>query len=227
MIIKKILYICIVLCFCGCNQIPDGYRIYKTINEYNLMGVNQVGPIVKPYVAIKRDKDEIFVLILGDTNGKRLIKYENKGDYWYSFEKIRKKHIPKCGCDTTPFCVEKYIYNDTIVKYSYYLRADSVKISEVVTIKSHSALLRLISSKGFSLNKDDYNKLIEIINSYKSNFKPYEPSIFQPKYYSLYRVNITEKYFYYLEDIGNSIYEKSDTVTTLDLNNLGEFGAPW
>ncbi len=227
MMIKNILIICIIFCLCGCNQLPEGYKIYKTINEYNLVGVDQVGPIVKPYVAIKRDNDEIFVLILGDTNGKRLIKYENKGDYWYSYEKIRKKYIPKCECDTTPFCIEKYIYNDTIVKYSYYLKADSVKLNEVIKIKTHSTLLLLNSNEGFNLNKNDYNKLIEIINSYKKIFKPYVPSIFQPKDFNLYKVVVTDKKYYYLENRGNSDYEKYDTITTLDLNNLGEFGAPW
>ena len=215
-----IFLICLLTC---CTQIPEGYVKYQSFDEFALKGYG-AGQLKEPYVAVKNGKDTIFVLIYERLHKETLIKYVNHGDYWYNLKREQKKYDPKCECDTTPHFTESFIYNDTIMEYSYYLKGGIEKLNELLKFSTTKNEIWLLSKTGFhAYTNDKFHQLKLFLVNYKTNFENYEPSLYQKQYYHNYSKLLKNDTLFVRENIGNKTNKFGDLVVVRKLNSLGLF----
>lgn len=214
--------------FIGCENIPEGYKIYRTFDEYTLKGVGQsVDKLKKPFIAAKFGKDKISVLVFDKNGDVRQFEYNDNGDYWHTLYKIQLKYDPKNVCDTTPLVIEKFIFDDTIMVYQYYY--DSNKSNK----KKGDEFLYLITKRNCVWLSDTSQLIIDSADMYKSlkkNFVDYQNSYarwdfrvgYQPRTYVLYNKEYRgDTMFIYERD------EKRNKTLSTDyriFDNLGEYG---
>ena len=211
--------------FSGCNRLPAGYIKYQTFDEYALKGVRYGNQEIKePFVGVKVERDIISVLICDKYNSRILFKYLKHGDFWFNLKKFQQEYDPNCHCDTTPHYTERYIYNDTIMEYEYYLVHGTKKIGEHLIFNTKKNINYLSSSEGFPVNKDDkFLQFKRILIDYKNNFKPYKPSVSQKHNYSLYlKVTVKDTLFIYYS-IGTKSWKSGSLIDVRKLNSLGDF----
>ncbi|MDR3652964.1 MAG: hypothetical protein P4L34_08345 [Paludibacter sp.] len=218
--ITIIFSICLFTC---CTQIPQGYVKYQSFDIFALKGYG-TGQLKEPYVAVKNGKDTISVLIYEKLKKKILIEYINYGDYWYNFRKEQLKYDPKCECDTAPHYIESFIYNDTIMEYSYYLKDGIEKSNELLKFSTIKNEIWLLSSTGFHVSTSDkFHQLKLLLVDYKTNFKNYEPSLYQKQYYHSYSKLLKNDTLYVRENVGNKTNKFGNLVDVRKLNSLGMF----
>ncbi|MDR2839683.1 MAG: hypothetical protein LBV75_00230 [Paludibacter sp.] len=169
-------HIAIILLLSNCVRIPKGYEKYQIFDEYSLQGINTSDKITEPFVAVKSGTDTIQVLVCERFRKKILIHYVNKGNYWHS----KTKHqLTNCNCDTTPQYYEKFIFNDTIITYTYSIYPDG-KLLDWLNIYtptddcSYSTEFLDIKS-----NEDKFEQLKQYISHYKDSVEIYDSSKYQ------------------------------------------------
>jgi len=247
----KIIVSCSLILFTSCNQIPEGYKKYQTFDEYSLKGVNYSGKIIEPYVIVKMGKDTILVKIRNKFKFKlenyfnmdfslknhkyihsgeygengELIMYIKKGIYWYNIkrEQVDPKLYFTTKCDTVPYYTEKFIYNDTIMTYSYYMELNK-KYSQSLQFETKNNIFWL--SLNINFNVDEKNKFIQLKNqfvNYKTKFPFRNNSIRQEQYSHFYnKYNIKDSLFIYEFD-EKKTYKLGCLNDARKLNSLGEF----
>jgi len=211
--------------FSSCNRIPKGYKSYQTFDEYLMKGVNDTN-YVDPHVAIKAVKDTIFVIIIGDKESNNTpAKYIHYGNYWYSKLKDQPNYPKNCGCDTTPNIRERFIFNDTIMEYSYNFK-DGKKSLEELSFQTKKKVLILSDSCNIVLgNGILYQELKRPIVNYRERYELYRSTPkYQKRFYDLYRKQIHNDTLYLYEDIGNMLYKYGAVARKKKLSSLGEFG---
>jgi len=219
----KIIIIFSIVLFAGCNRIPEGYVKYQSFDEFTLKGYG-TGQLKEPYVAVKNGKDTISVLICEKLKKQILIEYINYGDYWYKLKKEQLKYDPKCECDTTPHYIESFIYNDTIMEYSYYLKDSIEKSNELLKFSTTKNEIWLILNTDFHLyTSDKFHQLKLLLINYKTNFKNYEPSLYQKQYYHNYSKLLKNDTLFVRENVGNKTTKFGSLVDVRKLNSLGLF----
>ena len=219
----KIIIIFSICLLTSCTQIPEGYMKYQSFDEFALKGYG-AGQLKEPYVAVKNGKDTISVLICEKLKKEILIEYINYGDYWYNFKKEQKEYDPKCECDTTPHFTESFIYNDTIMEYSYYLKSSIEKLNELLKFSTTKNEIWLLSKTGFHVSKNDkFHQLKLLLVNYKTNFKNYEPSLYQKQYYHSYSKLLKNDTLFVRENVGNKTNKFGSLVDVRKLNSLGLF----
>lgn len=248
---KKLITILTIssILFTSCNQIPKGYMKYQTFDEYSLKGVNSNKEIVNPYVIIKREKDTITVRIcrsygfvskllnyissknpkyvnLGDYgNNGELIKYINKGKYWYNItkEQTDPRLYFTTECDTVPYYTEKFIYNDTILRYGYYMDDNDKKGTENFTLITRNNEICL-SPGSFRLSPE--SKFIQLKNlfaDYKHKYPNYISEHQKSSYTFHNKVLKGDTLFLYKYDDKKRNYRFGCLDDVYILNSLGEF----
>lgn len=203
--------------------IPRGYEKFQTFDEYSLKGV-KVGKLKLPFVAVKAEKDTIKVLIVRGIGGsQKLVEYVNMNDYWFNFDKYQLKYDPKCQCDTTPYYLETYIFNDTIMTYGYYLKNGNSKFLERINLKTKNIELSLDNEEFIFSKTNHFDELRYIVQNYKDNFENYDYGVSQKNTYSVYEKKIVGDILILYENIGNSMYKKGDVYNQTQLGKLGEY----
>ena len=218
--------IVLVLIFFGCTKIPESYIKYQTFDEYSLSGVSTNDSLIKePFVAVKTDSESISVLICKSYTKKKVIEYFNHRDYWYNINKVQEEYSSECNCDTTPYYIEKFIYNDTIMKYGYYLKNGKRKFNESLEFSTKNEIISLSDSDAFKLDeKKKFYQLKHKLVNYKSNFEHYFPSPkYQKRFYNYYRKELKGDTLFTYEIIGSPLYKIGDIIDARKLNSLGEF----
>jgi hypothetical protein len=214
---KIILALCVV--FISCDRIPEGYSKFQTFDEYCLKGV--VGnKVVSPFVSIKKTKDTISIFV-----NNRFIQYINLGDYWYNLTKKQESYSPECKCDTTPYYIEKFIYNDTIMQYEYFLKRGRMR-AETLKFITRNNIIILSDSAGFIANKGNkFKQLKKYAINFRFSFEVcYKSDSYQRKFYSYYRKIQKGDSLLLYENIGNKLFKFGSLVSAKKLNSLGEFG---
>lgn len=222
----NILIIIFSICFSSsCNRTPKGYKSYQTFDEYLMKGVNDTN-YVDPHVAIKAEKDTIFVITIGDKESNNTpAKYVHFGNYWYSKLKYQPNYPKNCGCDTTPKIRERFFFNDTVMEYSYYIKHGK-KSSEELSFQTKNKVLILSDSSNIVLgNGIFYQELKRNLGNYRERYENYSNTLkYQKRYYHLYRKQIHNDTLYLYENIGNLLYKYGDVARKKKLSSLGEFG---
>lgn len=221
----KITIIVSFLLFLGCNRLPKGYIKYQTFDEYKLKGVRYGNAEIKePFVGVKVEKDSISVLICESFKKQILLKYINYGDYWFNLKKIQEPYYPELKLDTTPHYTERFIYNDTIMEYGYDLKQGTKKIGEELDFKTKKNIISLVSSDGFPVDKSDkFYQLKRILINYKVDFKSYEPSIYQKRYYDILLKTLVKDTLFIYDGVTTKSWKSGSLRDVLKLNSLGEF----
>lgn len=211
----------------GCSLVPKGYTKYQTFDEYTLQGVTVKGKLKTPFVAIKFTHDTIFMLVYENQKQTQKLEYLNNISYWYSIKKeqIDPKLAENCKCDTTPRYIEKFIYNDTILEYSYYLERTNSKFSESLTVFTRNNNIHISPVRFNIQEKSKFAQLKEIVNNYKIKYPYSKPGYVQKSYYEIeYRFYKGDTVFVYEND-GNPKYKIGYLRAVYVLNSLGEFGS--
>jgi hypothetical protein len=221
-----VLVLVIILVFQRCNQIPSGYIKYRTFDEYSLKGVDNWNwrPKIPPYVAIRTEKDTIKVIIFYLFQKNKYLKYINKGNCWYNLtiEQVDPKLYATTKCDTVPHYCEKFIYNDTILRYNYYLEQNNRKTSEGLEIETRHNII-YITPKIINLqNKNNFICLKRLSTNYKSKYPYYEPRYRQHCYQQFNKLIMKDTMFLYEND-GKHDYRLGCLQGKYLLNSLGEF----
>ena len=203
------------------------YTKYQTFDEYKLMGVRRF-IIREPYVLVKKELDTIFVIKSNDRN--KLIKYVNRGAYWYS-KLIIEEPLPDDGViyllDTTPTICEKFIYNDTVIEYKYqyrHLSGDSIYRSnrrsnrDILVHTKKDCIILSIQDDDIKNYDDPFNEIKEFVLNYKEIFPLYSPG-YQPRCYSIFEKQIKGNIISIYEIDG----ENKKFVSSKKMNSLGEF----
>ncbi len=226
----KLSYTIITVFLVSCtSQIPEGYTPYKTFDEYKLIGINSNnGELGNPYVAVKKTKNTVIVKICNrNEKDDRFIIYINNGKYWYN-EK-REQTDPKLYdttlWDTVPHYTEKYIFNDTIMEYSYYLeRNRKNKYSETLEFITKKNSIEFSSSLILGEKSiDKFEQLKNTIVNYKNSTPYYISNIHQNKYYNFYNKRLEGDTLFIYEKSDHSIYKLGCLYKAIILNSLGEF----
>lgn len=216
----------LVLLLFGCTRIPKGYIKYQTFDEYSLTGISTNDSLIKePFVAVKTNSKMISVLICESYSKKKVVEYIKHGDYWYNLKKIQEKYHSDCACDTTPYYIEKFIYNDTIMKYGYYLENGKRKYNENLVFSTKNEIISLSDSDAFKIDENrKFYQLKQKLVNYKSNFEHYSNSPkYQKRYYHYYRKELRADTLFTYEIIENPFYKIGDIIDARKLNSLGEF----
>ena len=205
----------------------NGYIQYQTFDEYKLIGVGNT-EIKEPYVLVKKELDTIFVIKSNDK--EKVIKYINKGDYWYSKSIIEVEAPPDeeepCLLDMTPTVCEKFIYNDTIIEYKYQYdyqigsskRNNQRIMSDILVHTKKNCLILSIQDDDITNYDDPFNELKAFVTNYKEIFPLYSPGD-QLRYCTIYEKRIERNILSIYEING----ENKRFVSSKIINNLGEF----
>lgn len=119
----------VVFFICCKQRLPKGYTEYQTFDEYTLQGVpSKTEDIKRPCVHIKQTDDTIWVIEPDrkyETKYSKRTKgniYVKKEGYWHCIIKQVQKCQPNPynNCDTLPFYIEKFIFNDTLLTLQYH-----------------------------------------------------------------------------------------------------------
>jgi hypothetical protein len=220
-----LLILVIMLVFQRCNHIPSGYIKYRTFDEYSLKGIDNWNWRLKipPYVAIRTEKDTINVIIYYLLQKNKYLKYVNKGNCWYNLtiEQIDPKLYATTKCDTVPHYCEKFIYNDTILRYNYYLEQNNKKTNEGLEIETRNNII-YISPENFDLQKkNNFILLKNLICNYKTKYPYFEP-IHQKCYFHYYNKLISGDTLSIYENDGKHNYRLGCLHGKYLLNSLGE-----
>jgi len=226
----KIYTVIILLLFNISCQMENNkeYTKYQTFDEYKLMGVRRF-IIREPYVLVKKELDTIFVIKSNDRN--KLIKYINRGAYWYSKSIIEVEPPPDDGeqylLDMTSTVCEKFIYNDTVIEYKYqyrHLSGDSIdrsnrrSNSDILVHTKKDCIILSIQDDDIKNYDDPFNEIKEFVLNYKEIFPLYSPEIQLP-WYSIFEKHIDGNILSIYEiDGGNKKF-----VSSKKMNSLGEF----
>lgn len=216
------------LCFVFENE--KSRKEFKTFNEYRLMGVPFTDANRELYVIVDEYDDSIKVQISDDLSNP--IIYINKGKYWFS---ISSKCLDSGGKVKAMKYIEKYIYNDTILKYNYtvFLHGDTVsRGNESIIIETEKSSLNLSYDKEISdmiLEKGDQMYRFEIlkliVNNYEGIFVPMTyPIIVYPIRNFIFNTKKISNDTLYIYNKSNIKYKPSclyDDVRLL--NSLGEY----
>jgi hypothetical protein len=152
-----------------------GYRIYQTFNEYKLQGIGTTN-IKFPYVYVRDEKNAIYVI---KSNENQIIKYLNKGNYWYSHWKIEidcNSNWKDKSIQSWKVC-ERYIFNDSILDYIYYLDKDkeSKEISRsVLSVFVRTGKKDMLLAPVFKIKNIDnpFSELKFFVENYKNTYTP-------------------------------------------------------
>jgi len=197
-----------------------GYVRYQTFDEYKLKGAGHSN-IREPYVLVKKERDTIFVIKSNDKG--KTIKYINKGKYWYS-ESIIKVKEPPVGSlwllDMSPTVYEKFIYNNIIVEYKYWLNNELERYGSYIYIHTKKKCIELVIQNSDITNYDDpFNEIKELVINYKTVFSLYSPDYHQSRCYYIYEKQIEGNIFSVYEIVG----ENKRFISSKKMNSLGEF----
>ncbi len=199
----------------------DGYVKYQTFNEYKLRGEGTKN-IVSPYVYVKKTKNTISVI--RSNRMKEVIEYVNKGDHWYRYIEIKHEpHKKNCKCLIYTEIREQFVFNDTVVEYSYTFENHDKKRergNEYIYIRTSDREIHVPVYLKIKNTKDPYKSVKYIVDNYKKVLKPYTSRCYLPKrYYSLYRKEIKNGVFYKYEIADG----KETLVDEINLYGLDEF----
>lgn len=205
------------------------YTVYQTFDEYRMMGVDKNRQELKsPYVAITRNDSTIVVKICyeGKEQDKFLI-YHNKGKYWYNVKKeqIDPKLYYTTLSDTLPIFTERYLYNDTIMEYNYYIDENRDKSLQSLTFKTRNNEIRLTLPTGFRISKNNrFEELKQIMNGFRNNF-PYDDGKInhRDKNYTYYTKIVKGDSVFLYENDENKNYKSDCLDDVIVFNSLGEF----
>lgn len=194
-----------------------GYQIFQTFNEYRLKGVGTTN-IQYPYVYVNEGKEIIYVI---KSNESSIIKYNKKGNYWY----CRWQYKNDCDNPTTQSwrVYERFIFNDTIIDYNYYLEQDneSKKISRstlAYLVRTENIIMQLAPVYKIKNVNNPFSELKWLIENYKK--------IYSSKLYANYRQNLCVEAEKEIKNDTLFTYgEKSNKIKTefVKLNSMGEF----
>jgi len=213
-----------ILLFANCKRLPKGYIKYQTFDEFSLKGINFKDSIIKePFVGVKEENKVISVIICERFKKRILLKYYEKGDYWYNLRKEQLPYFPGVKNDTTPHYIERFLYNDTIMEYSYYLKNGKTKFLEELNFETRKNIIELSDSAGFQVyEKDRFQQLKRFIVNYTLNYTPYEPE-FQKRCYQYYCKYRNKDTLFISDIVGNKISKPGSYQDIRKLNSLGEF----
>jgi len=231
--VVKCLYLLFIMGLTSCNphksQLSNDYVLYQTFDEYSMKGVKiKSGKLQEPYVAIKKSDSTIIVRIC--YRGKeqdKYIYYKNKGGYWYSI--IKDQVDPKLYfttlCDTVPFYIEKYFYNDTIMEHSYYLENGFKKSLEQLVFKTRNNIVEFNLSANFRIRQNKkFADLKQEIIDYKEKY-PYDDRelAHRDKNYIFYNKVLRGDSIFLYENDGKMNYKLGCLKDIRICNSLGEF----
>ena len=223
---KTITVIVLIVMLYGCLSIPDGYTKYQTFDEYTLSGIKPTETLKSPFVAIKHASDSISVLVYDQNKVIKRHLYKKKNSYWFSIkrEQIDPKVAANCKCDTTPRFIERFIYNDTILEYSYYVNKTNNKSVESFSVFTRNNDTHISPEKFNISEKRKFEQLKEIVKNYNLKYSYFKPGEIQKSYYES-----VDKYFkgdtlFVYEKNGNPKYKIGCLQSAAILNSLGEFG---
>lgn len=151
---------------CNNNQ-PDltGYKHYKTFDEYKLEGVEKLDSIKDrtEYVSIRKyDNDSIKVY---NHKTERMETYFKKDKYWYS-KSVEYDVMPQDEIEDDSKVEIKYIFNDTIVNYVYYIggKNDMYKKDETASLYIYTKTNSFdVGLKNIELNYIIIHNLIKLL----------------------------------------------------------------
>lgn len=223
----KYVFLCFAIVFLCSAQFPKGYISYQTFDEYTLDGVTFSSEGQKaPYVLVKKEKDSIFIMFSYQRHSVP-IKYINRGNYWYNIRIEDNYCEPGFKCEI-PFnrCLEKYIYNDTILSYGYYkdfITNTELTLGRDITIETKKAKIRLAFGNSVYIDsKNKFESIKSIADNYISNF-PYPAKEYQPKWYRSFYKEIRQDTLFIYENDSTGNYKNSCLYDIRKLNSLGEF----
>lgn len=208
----------------SCNgdiPVPDGYTKYQTFNEYTLKGVSANNDKIKsPYVFVKEEADTISIIV--SSQKENVIKYINKGDYWYNLRIEKIDYQPDCKCDTTPLYYEKFIYNDTILLYNCRIK-DGIQYSHSLILETENNYTYISPPDNMEIKGEFiFANLKKLAKNYK-NLIPYysRGPEHQPCFYESFTKVFKENKLYLYENKGTD--ELVCLKDVRQLNSLGEF----
>lgn len=204
-----------------------GYDKYQTFNEFDLKGVNSP-KLQSPFIFLKRESDTIFVI---KSNKKdEIIEYVNKGEYWYRSFKIEEKPTieerflgRQYKIDRTPISCEKFIFNDTIIEYTYFIEESNKRSNSSIYVKTKDSILNLVIQDDDIKNiNNPYNEIINFVRAYKKLFPYNDNQTYQPRFYYLFEKQIIGDtlYLYETKEIDKKLQY------SIRLNSMGEFDLP-
>ena len=214
---------------CGCLSIPDGYTKYQTFDEYTLSGIKPSGTLKSPFVALKYTSDSISVLVYDQSKFIERHLYQKKNSYWFSIkrEQIDPKIAETCKCDTTPRFIERFIYNDTILEYTYYLNEINNKSVESLAVFTKNKNIYISPEKFDISEKRKFEQLKEIIQNYNVKYPYFKPGKPQISYYETEEKIFKGDTLFIYEKNGNPNYKIGCLQSVFILNSLGEFGGKY
>jgi len=223
---RAITIITLMLMLYGCLSIPDGYTKYQTFDEYTLSGIKQNGTLKSPFVAIKRTSDSISVLVYDQSKVVERHLYQKKNSYWFSIkrEQIDPKIAETCKCDTTPRYIEKFIYNDTILEYTYSVNGEDNKSLDLLSVYTKNNNI-YISPEKFNISENrKFDQFKDVVKNYNVKYPYFKPGTIQKSFYETkYKFFKGDTLFIY-EKNGNPNYKIGCLRSAAILNSLGEYG---
>ncbi|MDR1792047.1 MAG: hypothetical protein LBR36_01185 [Bacteroidales bacterium] len=206
--------------------------------------------IKRPYVLVKEENDTIFVKKSNDK--RKVIKYVNKGDYWYTKLQIKEglhslnEFCEKFICKDTVIeylYLLKFIYNscfdtiskykkllkidlnnlDSLIKYKELLGIDFKRLNDAICIHTRQECIYLvIQDTDIQYHDNPFTEIKEFARNYQEIFPPYYP------HSSEYKPRFYVVYEKHIEKNIFSIYEivgedKKQFAVSKKMNSLGEF----
>ena len=169
---KRYILIGTILLLLGCNENSkpnlEGFDNYRTFDEYKIEGIAKLDTIQNnmEYFSIRKYKHDSIKVY--NHKEERMVTYIKKDKYWYS-KLVEYDVMPQDEIEDDAKVDIKYIFNDTIVNYVYYVggKNDLYK-------KDESADLEIYTKKnefGVKMKNIDLNFVIihEVINHLKNN----------------------------------------------------------
>ncbi len=153
---------------CNENSKPnlDGFDNYRTFDEYKLEGVGKLDTVQTSMVSIRKYSRDSIKVYYHKT--ARMETYIKKDKYWYS-KFVEYDVMPQDEIEDDAKVDIKYVFNDTLVNYVYYVggKKDLYK-------KDDTASLDIYTKKnefGVEIKNVDLNYFIihDVINHLKNN----------------------------------------------------------
>ncbi len=208
---KRNILIGTILFLLACNENSkpnlDGFDNYRTFDEYKLEGVGKLDTVQTnmEYVSIRKySRDSIKVY---NHKTARMETYIKKDMYWYS-KYVEYDVLPQDEIEDDAKVEIKYVFNDTLVNYVYYVGGgkDLYKKDETASLDIYTKKNEFgVEMKNVELN---YSIIHDIIRLLKDNtFK--NSSYFVEGWDCIFREKEGGNSFYGFDEVSKKLQESN------------------
>jgi hypothetical protein len=207
----------------SCTYPSKGFTKYQSFDEYNLKEIIGKQDLRSAYVYVKMTKDTIEIIKSNDQSN--IIRYVNKGEYWYSKMKKQLKKSSIYKSSTIPRYFEKYISDGVIITYSYLVYNNNILDQTLYVDTSNSRAMIVLGDDKVYNETDSFEKFKIIANNYRQTI-PYRTEHSgenQTCYYRYYNKVWEDNCLFLYEKTDHDVYKLGCLTDIIKLNSLGEF----